>query len=110
MDLRYALDLLGGGLIGRITLRDFCADSLTGKSARIGIFLHPDYYGRGIGTEALHLFCQYDASLPHESLSVIRLDVALDNKRAIAAYSRAGFRLCGMFYRSGHAYLEMERR
>lgn len=106
----YAVDLLDCGLIGRITLRDFSVDSVLGHSARIGMYLHPGYYAQGIGTEALNLFLQYDASLPHEALTHMKLDVALDNQRAIKVYRKAGFRICGMFIRNGHAYLEMERR
>jgi RimJ/RimL family protein N-acetyltransferase len=60
----FAVDLASGPLlIGRITLRDRFADS-----AELGMYMHPEYVGRGFGSEALRLFfvtAQEDLQLTH---------------------------------------------
>jgi RimJ/RimL family protein N-acetyltransferase len=68
-------------LVGRISLRDFRGV----YSARLGMYLHPDYYGQGIGTAALRQFLRI------APVYVILLDVAPDNHRALGCYRNAGF-------------------
>jgi RimJ/RimL family protein N-acetyltransferase len=92
----YAIEL-GGLLIGRITLRDFEEDT-----ARLGIYLHPDHIGQGHGTAALKLFL---ARL--WTPSIVRLDVAAGNRRAVRCYEKCGF-VPVEERRAG--YLEMEWR
>jgi RimJ/RimL family protein N-acetyltransferase len=82
----WAIELVAGEgnapqLVGRITLRDIQSS----WCARLGIYLHPDYYNRGIGTAALRAFL---AIAPVET---IWLDVSPDNQRAIHCYHNVGF-------------------
>lgn len=77
----WAIDLSGGLLVGRITLRDIQPPWY----ARLGIYLHPDYYGQGIGQAALRAF------LPIAPVHTIWLDVAAHNARAIRCYEKVGF-------------------
>lgn len=97
----YAVDLHHGSeLVGRISL-------LIGDgAARLGVALHPDHLGAGIGTEALRLM--RDVGQQH-GLSTLQLDVAAENVRAIRCYARSGFVAIGETWRSGYCYHLMER-
>jgi RimJ/RimL family protein N-acetyltransferase len=88
-------------LIGRITLRD-----IDRGEARLGIYLHPQEIGKGFGREALAIFCSY--IFRRVGLARLRLDVASDNRRAVACYRAVGFRTVDFIRRDEHAYLEME--
>jgi ribosomal protein S18 acetylase RimI-like enzyme len=95
----------GGHLVGRITQRDEV--TVFGLHpwdvARISIYLHPDYYGQGIGTAALQQFL----SLPvHIGIDSFRLYVAEDNRRALRCYQKCGFTV---LRRVDHQLVEMER-
>jgi len=87
--------------VGRIGLQMY---ALTG--AYLGIALHPAHLGNGLGREALHLISQLG---PRIGLSVLRLDVADENTRAIRCYQRAGFVEVGAIWRNGYRYLDMVR-
>jgi RimJ/RimL family protein N-acetyltransferase len=82
----WAIDDLEGHLIGRISLRDI--DQRKGR-ARLGISLTPSHVGRGLGTEALELFLDYYFREMH--FTVMVLDVAAFNQRAVHCYARMGF-------------------
>lgn len=95
---------LEGQLVGRISLYDFNRHPLYQPSARLGIHLRPDSYGRGVGTAALAAFF---AVCP---VVYLRLDVASDNRRALRCYRRAGFRELALIWGCHQvAYVEMER-
>lgn len=79
----WAIDA-AGHLVGRITLRGY--NPLT-RTARIGIYLHPHWYGQGIGTLALTQF----VVMAHCGVDYYRLDVAEDNLRARRCYEKCGF-------------------
>jgi len=85
-----------GSLVGRITLRDMSFDEQT---AQLGIYLHPEFCGMGIGSQALIAFM--DVSPAH----YIYLDVAPDNYRALRCYEKAGFQP----FPGGGAYIRMGR-
>jgi ribosomal protein S18 acetylase RimI-like enzyme len=55
------------------------------QTAQLGIYLPPEYCGRGLGTQALIAFM--DVSPAH----YIYLDVSPDNTRAMRCYEKAGF-------------------
>ncbi len=98
----YAVELRSDrALVGRIGLQMY---ALTG--AYLGIALHPAHLGNGLGREALHLISQLG---PRIGLSVLRLDVADENTRAIRCYQRAGFVEVGAIWRNGYRYLDMVR-
>jgi aminoglycoside 6'-N-acetyltransferase len=64
------------------------------RHAGIDISLHPDWHGRGLGTDAVrtvarHLFDDRD----HHRLTI---DPAAHNERAIRTYRRVGFRPVGV--------------
>ena len=67
------------------------------RHAGIDISLHPDWHGRGIGTDAVrtlarHLF----DDLGHHRVTI---DPAAHNEPAIAAYRKVGFRDVGVMRR-----------
>lgn len=97
----YAIDALPApALIGRISLRE-----VDHEQARLGIYLRPDYVGRGYGTAALAVFQRW--VFRSLGLAALVLDVAADNRRAIACYQRAGWQTTASVSRGGHTYLEM---
>ena len=101
--ISFAIDELPSTqLVGRVTLRD-----ATEETARIGIYLHPERCGHGLGSSALlalqrHLF--------RFGMHALRLDVAQDNTRAVRAYLRAGWAVVDSFSRGGFGYYEMQVR
>lgn len=97
----YAIETRAG-LIGRLTLRD-----ITSTSAWIGIYLHPEWYGRGYGSDALSRASEH--LLSAGGLRQLTLDVADTNHRAQRAYRRAGYAERGFFVREGVLYRVMER-
>jgi RimJ/RimL family protein N-acetyltransferase/glyoxylase-like metal-dependent hydrolase (beta-lactamase superfamily II) len=67
------------------------------RHAAIDIFLHPDWHGRGLGTDAIrtlarHLF----EDRGHHRLTI---DPAAHNQQAIRSYRRVGFRPVGVMRR-----------
>jgi RimJ/RimL family protein N-acetyltransferase len=78
----YGIIMQNGELVGRLTLRNIDYDR---RSARLGIFLKPGMYGKGLGTQAIRMVQQHWAEL--------RLDVHYRNLRAVTCYLRCGFKL-----------------
>jgi RimJ/RimL family protein N-acetyltransferase len=83
-------------LVGRVTLREMSLDE---RSAQLGIYLHPDYLGQGIGTQALLAFMDV------APVRYVYLDVSPDNTRAMRCYEKAGFEA----FPGGGAYIRMGR-
>jgi RimJ/RimL family protein N-acetyltransferase len=77
--------LYEGQFVATLLLRD--VDAAAG-SAEVGIVLHPEYLGQGLGPRILRAFGEV---LACEGLRRLRLDVAAFNQRAIAAYRSIGF-------------------
>lgn len=99
--ISFAIDALPAPqLVGRITLREVTEDS-----ARLGIYLHPEQCGQGLGSAALLAFQRY---IFREGLRGLTLDVAQDNSRAVRAYLRAGWHVTDSMYRNGFVYYEMQ--
>ena len=66
------------------------------RSARLGIgILDPTRLGQGLGTEAIRLALGW--GFDHLDLHRVSLTVLADNTRAIAAYTRCGFSVEGLF-------------
>jgi aminoglycoside 6'-N-acetyltransferase len=67
------------------------------RSAGIDIFLHPDFQGRGLGAEAVRTLARHLVrDRGHHRLTI---DPAVDNRAAIRAYERVGFRPVGVMRR-----------
>lgn len=98
--ISYAITGPGSILIGRITLRDIQA-----SAARLGIYLHPAWTGRGYGRQAM---TQFGALAATAGYHLLRLDVAMDNQRAIRCYHRCGWKVVMSFCRAEHWYYEMQ--
>jgi RimJ/RimL family protein N-acetyltransferase len=79
-------------LIGYINLRIINRISRRGKLS-IGIF-NPQYRNIGLGTEALNLLVEYSFSTLN--LLSLELNVFTNNPRAIACYSKIGFKEVGI--------------
>lgn len=82
----WAVESLDHRLIGRISLREI--DHRV-PQARLGITFGAPYVGRGLGTEALQRFLDY--YFIDLRFSVLVLDVAAPNERAVRCYQRLGF-------------------
>lgn len=80
-------------IIGSVTLREIDGR----RSARLGITLGADFVSQGYGTEALCLFLDY--FFEELGFSMMVLDVAATNVRAVHTYRSLGFRQVGQHYR-----------
>lgn len=90
-------------LIGSVALRDL--DHRSG-TAELGVAIYaPALWGKGYGSAATRLACQYGAF--HLGLFNIMLKVFAFNERAVRAYQKAGFREIGR--RTGAVRLGQER-
>jgi aminoglycoside 6'-N-acetyltransferase len=61
--------------------------------AGIDIAVHPDFHGRGVGTDALRALAGHLLAQGHHRLTI---DPAAANEAAIRAYSKVGFRPVGV--------------
>ncbi len=59
------------------------------RRAAVGIALLPEARGQGLGTEALHLFCEWAAAALH--LHQLHCAVATDNTASLSLFRSAGF-------------------
>lgn len=101
--LSFAVDLMcERRLVGRISLRSAAAGT-----ARIGLYVHPEYTSRGYGSEALAIFCGY--AFGELGLAALALDVAIDNRRAVRCYETCDFEHTALVQRGGSIYAEMIR-
>jgi RimJ/RimL family protein N-acetyltransferase len=72
--------------IGYLGLR--CVDWETGTVGKVGMRVHPDWCGQGVGTSILRSVTRW--SFEH-GFARWRLDVAASNARAVRCYEKAGF-------------------
>lgn len=61
--------------------------------AGIDISVHPDFHGRGIGTDALRTLARHLLDSGHHRLTI---DPAASNETAIRVYTKLGFRPVGL--------------
>jgi len=66
----------------------------TYRHAGIDIFIHPDWHGRGLGSDALRTLARY--LFEHRGHHRITIDPAAHNERAIRSYRRVGFQPVGL--------------
>lgn len=98
----WAIENLQAQLIGRISLREI--EPRLGQ-ARLGISMGAPYVGKGMGTEALNLFLDHYFGVL--GFSIMVLDVAAPNQRAVRCYRRLGFRVVGEDWRAVPASVDM---
>jgi aminoglycoside 6'-N-acetyltransferase len=64
------------------------------RHASIDVFLHPDWHGKGLGTDAVRTLARH---LIHDrGHHRLAIDPAAANEKAIRAYQRIGFRPVGV--------------
>jgi aminoglycoside 6'-N-acetyltransferase len=63
------------------------------RHAGIDISVHPDFHGRGIGTDALRALARHLLDQGHHRLTI---DPAASNETAIRVYTKVGFRPVGV--------------
>ena len=85
--------------LGYLQLTDISA---VDRRAELGICLHAQAQGRGVGNEALTLVQPYLRRV--WALRKLNLRVRADNARAIACYERVGFLRCGLLRH--HVYID----
>jgi RimJ/RimL family protein N-acetyltransferase len=75
-----------GKFIGGIEINNL---DLKNRNCTIAVYMHPDYLGKGIGTQAIKLLL--DFLFQRFSLNKIKLNVFDYNERAIKSYKKVGF-------------------
>ena len=80
--------------IGYVTLVDI--DWEQKKAGNMGIRIHPAWCDKGIGTRMLQRLVNWWFE---HGMRKLTLDVAATNQRAVACYSKVGFRQIGEFWR-----------
>src|SRR5258707_15515723 len=88
--LPFAVEDEHGYMIGRIFLRHVRHEE---RSAVLGIDLHPDYVGKGYGTESLGAFLHH--FFKNMGFERMLLSVAAHNARARRCYESLGFTTVG---------------
>jgi aminoglycoside 6'-N-acetyltransferase len=63
------------------------------RHAGIDISVHPDFHGRGVGTDALRALARHLLESGHHRLTI---DPAASNETAIRVYTKVGFRPVGL--------------
>ncbi|RSD23843.1 GNAT family N-acetyltransferase [Amycolatopsis eburnea] len=66
------------------------------RHAGIDISVHPDFHGRGLGTDALRTLARHLLDGGHHRLTI---DPAASNETAIRVYTKVGFRPVGVLRR-----------
>lgn len=82
------------GSIGYLALLEI--DWEHGRSHNLGIRVHPEWCGRGVGEAMLTLVRDWWFA---GGMRGLRLDVASSNARAVRCYEKAGFVRCGEFWK-----------
>lgn len=92
-----AIELLGEGLIGRVSLEHI---SWRARTAELKIVIgRPAFWGMGLGREAIETLTRH--FLGTGKLKEIYLRVYLDNLRALRCYEKSGFSRRGLLRRQG---------
>ena len=89
----YVIEL-GGVFVGLIQSSEEL-DPLY-RHAGIDIAVHPEFHGRGVGTDALRALARHLLDNGHHRLTI---DPAASNEVAIRAYAKLGFRPVGVMRR-----------
>jgi aminoglycoside 6'-N-acetyltransferase len=64
------------------------------RHASVDVFLHRDWHGKGLGTDAVRTLCRH---LVHDrGHHRLTIDPSVDNEKAIRTYKRVGFREVGV--------------
>lgn len=91
-EINFAVQAHDATLIGTVSLMHIEARSRRAELGRV-LIGHPDYRGRGCGTEMIRLALEY--GFDHLNLNKIVCEALVRNERAVAAYGRVGFRVEG---------------
>jgi aminoglycoside 6'-N-acetyltransferase len=92
--VRYAV-VVDGRVAGMIQYAE--EDEPDFRSAGIDLYLHPDWHGRGLGTDAVRTVARHLVrDRGHHRLTI---DPAADNTAAIRCYTKVGFRPVGVLRR-----------
>jgi len=83
---------LAGRVIGMIYFEE--EEEPRCRHARLEIFISPEVHGRGLGPDAVRVLARH--LIDDRGHHRITIDPAADNVRAIAAYSKVGFRPVGI--------------
>ncbi|MBN2354393.1 MAG: GNAT family N-acetyltransferase [Spirochaetales bacterium] len=102
-DNNYGIHDLGNdALIGGVGLHDL---DFLHRRCEIGVFIgDKSYWGKGFGTEALHLLARF--AFDYLNIRNIMLRVFEFNERAIKCYQKVGFKIIGKRRRA----IEIERK
>ena len=64
------------------------------RHASVDVYLHPDWHGMGLGTDAVRTMARH--LLHDRGHHRLAIDPAVDNEKAIRTYKRVGFRKVGV--------------
>jgi diamine N-acetyltransferase len=88
---RFVIEV-GGEVIGECSLHFF--DDYA-RACHLGISIRRDKWGKGYGQDAVRTLVDY--AFTYLNFRKVSLEVLADDERAVAAYSKAGFREEGRF-------------
>lgn len=80
-------------LVGTVTLEFSDRAKTQHKAHVVGMYVRPEYQGKGIGTTLLEAAVAHAQAQPH--VQVLNLTVTEGNAAALALYQRAGFKAFG---------------
>lgn len=92
-------DRLTGEHLGQIGFNQI---SYKNRTAVIGLFLAPVYWGKGYGTDAMMALCHF--GFTQLNLQKIQLNVFAPNRRGIRAYEKCGFQIEAVMRQ--HSYVD----
>lgn len=79
-------------------------DWVAGFAENLGVRLHPDWCGKGIGTEIMRGFVRWCFA---SGLNRLRHDVCALNPRAVRCYEKVGYHITGEFWNDDPSPKEM---
>lgn len=100
-----ACDTVTGEPVGTV---DFFNFSPLNNRAELGLFIAPEWRGRGIGREALELLCDYACN--HIGLRQIYVYIPVDNEPCLSLFDDYGFTRVGVlkhWVKRGNVYTDV---
>jgi RimJ/RimL family protein N-acetyltransferase len=101
----FTIETLGGEPLGNCDLREI---EPRGRSAKVGIWIAKQAWGKGYGTDAMRIMCRF--GFRELNLQRIELIVYETNPAAMRSYEKVGFRREGTLRRAqfqGGRYIDV---
>jgi L-amino acid N-acyltransferase YncA len=90
-----------GILCGYATLRHFSVREAYSATAEVGVYLKPEFIGKGLGTRALRFL---EDSAKANGIHVLIASICAENKESIRLFERNGYKKCARFREVGFKF------